>query len=242
VATERGAVATERGAVATERGAVATERGAVATERGAAPPIDRGPQPDGGGAERKRPWFQTGLGAGVIGAVLLAAVVVGLFAGGVIKFGGTMTTQTSMTTTHTTTTTTTRSSTTSTSKTPSSTSTATTVPATDPRPEGALTAVDNYWTDIANGKYSAAYTWDGPGVAGQSQSSFVASEQQANIQSIQFDGMLLSSSGNTATVGINTLQTVDQQNGCRNWSGQYQLTYTSGTWLISSANLTPTAC
>ena len=46
----------------------------------------------------------------------------------------------------------------------------------------------------------------------------------------------------TATVGINTLQTVDQQNGCRNWSGQYQLTYTSGTWLITSANLTPTAC
>jgi hypothetical protein len=117
-----------------------------------------------------------------------------------------------------------------------------TQPPPPPPAPGALTAVDNYWNDIATGDYAGAYSLLAPGSLNQTESQFIAQHQAENITNVKFRGAVQSSNGTQATVGIVTLQTTDSANGCRNWSGQYQLSDASGSWLIERASLTPSAC
>jgi serine/threonine protein kinase len=184
-------------------------------------------------AAPERPWFKRRAGLGAIAALLASAIVAAVVIGG---GGGSSprsapVTVTDVKTTQVTTTT---------------PATATTSPATtsvaSPSPAGALAAVNSYWNDVASGNFVGAYSHDAPGAAGESEPQFVASEQQANIQSVQFQGKLLSSSGGSAMVGIVSLRTVDQQNGCRSWTGQYHLSYSGGSWLIDKASLQPHPC
>jgi len=183
-------------------------------------------------------WYRRPAALGALAAATAAAVAAAVVIALSGHSGPPVTTTNVQTTQVTATTTATATATTQTQ----TTQTQTAATPTSPDPLGALAAVDNYWSDVQNGNFAGAYAFDGPGVAGQSQSQFVASEQQANIQSVQFQGRLVSSSGNRATVGITTLQTRDEQNGCRNWSGDYELAYTGGSWLIEKANLQPQSC
>ena len=110
-----------------------------------------------------------------------------------------------------------------------------------PDPTLALDALDNYWNDISVGDYAAAYSYLAPGALNLTQAQFIASEQQANIRSVQFSGVLASSSGSSAAVDVTSLVTVDGQYGCRTWSGSYQMTY-QGQWLIARSNISPQSC
>jgi hypothetical protein len=96
--------------------------------------------------------------------------------------------------------------------------------------------------DIGAGEYAAAYGYLAPGALNLTQAQFVASEQQANIQSVEFTGSLGASSGSSATVDVASLKTVDGQYGCRTWTGSYQMTLQGNQWLIERSNITPQAC
>jgi len=111
-----------------------------------------------------------------------------------------------------------------------------------PGPAGAVDALDSYWNDIGAGEYAAAYGYLAPGALNLTQAQFVASEQQANIQSVEFSGSLSASSGSSATVDVASLKTVDGQYGCRTWTGSYQMTLQGNQWLIERSNITPQAC
>ena len=95
-------------------------------------------------------------------------------------------------------------------------------------------------------RYAGAYNYLATGSAaqgGMSQSQFVASHQQAKIQSVQFQGNLISGdAGGNAQVGIVALKTVDQQCGSRTWTGTYSLSYSGGGWLIEADSLQTQAC
>ena len=111
-----------------------------------------------------------------------------------------------------------------------------------PGPAGAVDALDSYWNDISAGEYAAAYGYLAPGALNLTQAQFVASEQQAHIQSVEFTGSLSASSGSSATVDVASLKTVDGQYGCRTWTGSYQMTLQGNQWLIERSNITPQAC
>jgi hypothetical protein len=169
--------------------------------------------------------------------VLVAGAVAAVLA---IGGGKSHTTQSQAAVTHT-------SASTATTSTVTQTATATvtksqTQPPPPPAASGALTAVDSYWNDIATGDYAGAYSLLAPGSLNQTESQFIAQHQAENITNVKFRGTVRSSSGTDATVGIVTLQTTDSANGCRNWSGQYQLSDATGSWLIERASLTPSAC
>jgi hypothetical protein len=171
---------------------------------------------------------------------LLIGVVVALLAGHVIGGGKSQTTQSQVAVTQT-------GASTARTSTVTQTATATvTTSQTQPPPpsqgSGALTAVDSYWNDIATGDYAGAYSLLAPGSLNQTESQFIAQHQAENITNVKFRGAVQSSNGTQATVSIVTLQTTDSANGCRNWSGQYQLSDASGSWLIEQASLTPSAC
>jgi hypothetical protein len=111
-----------------------------------------------------------------------------------------------------------------------------------PGPAGAVAALDSYWNDISVGAYAAAYGYLAPGALNLTQAQFVASEQQADIQSVEFTGSLGASSGSSATVDVASLVTIDGQYGCRTWTGSYQMTLQGDQWLIERSNITPQAC
>jgi len=107
---------------------------------------------------------------------------------------------------------------------------------------GPVDALDNYWTDINAGAYAAAYGFLAPGAINLTEAQFVASEEQARIQSAEFAGVLGPSTTTTATVEVSLLQTVDGQYGCRMWSGSYQMAYQDNQWLIARSSISPQAC
>ncbi len=109
-------------------------------------------------------------------------------------------------------------------------------------PNGPLDAVNNYWSDIGAHNFGGAYGYVVPGSTGLSESQFVSSEEQANIENVQFHGQITSSSGSTASVEVVSLVTHDQQYGCRTWTGSYDMIEQGGGWLIERANLSPRSC
>jgi hypothetical protein len=116
-------------------------------------------------------------------------------------------------------------------------STATTTVSTAP-----LVAVQQYWVSIAAQRFGAAYVYLVPGSVGQTESQWVTSEREAGIASVQFQGHVISQTDSGATVVVDSLVTHDAQFGCRSWTGSYELTDQTGTWLIQRADITPTAC
>jgi heat shock protein HslJ len=63
----------------------------------------------------------------------------------------------------------------------------------------------------------------------QTAADFASEEQQAQIESVSFQGHLASGSSSAARVDVDSLTTIDGQYGCRTWSGAYQLTRQAGT-------------
>jgi hypothetical protein len=111
-----------------------------------------------------------------------------------------------------------------------------------PNPAGAVATLESYWADIRDGDYAAAYGLLAPGAISQTESQFVASEQQARISSVQYAGTVTGSSGGSATITVDTLITNDAEFGCRSWTGSYSLAHTSGAWRIEGDDLQPTGC
>ena len=105
-----------------------------------------------------------------------------------------------------------------------------------------LSTVQSYWSSISAGGFSAAYADLVPGSIGQTESQFIAGEQQSGIQSVQFNGHTASNDGSTAAVNVDSLIIRDSQFGCRTWSGSYRLTSQGGQWLIGQASITPRSC
>jgi hypothetical protein len=104
----------------------------------------------------------------------------------------------------------------------------------------AVSVLDNYWQAINTGDFRAAYGYLGPGQ--EAESTWIASHQAAGIQSATFSGTANSVGATTATVHVDSLQTQDQANGCRTWSGDYQMVDQNGSWLIAKAEITPSPC
>jgi len=127
-------------------------------------------------------------------------------------------------------------------QTPSTPAPATHTTTTTPSPAGALVAVNSYWHDVGAGNYAGAYAVLVPGAISLTQAQFVASEQQAGIQSVQFDGQVGYASGSSATVDVSSLVTKSRQNGCQAWTGSYQMTYENSAWMIQRANLVSRLC
>lgn len=115
-----------------------------------------------------------------------------------------------------------------------------------PRPAGGVPGpvrvLDNYWNDISHGDYSSAYGYLAPGAINLTEAQFVSNEQQAGITNVTFSGQLVSSTGEAATVDIASLQTIDTQYGCRNWTGSYEMVDQHSSWVIERSNITPQAC
>lgn len=106
-----------------------------------------------------------------------------------------------------------------------------------------LETLERYWDDVGAHNFTGAYAHLAPGASGLSESEFISSEQRAGIQHVAFHGKLGESSGSgSATVDVVSLVTHDEQFGCRVWSGSYQITEESGSWLIEKAALTPRPC
>jgi hypothetical protein len=103
-------------------------------------------------------------------------------------------------------------------------------------------ALDSYWSAIQAHHFSAAYGYLASGSSGLSESRFVASEREAKIQSVQFNGEMTSDTGSSATVAVVSLVTHDAKYGCRTWSGSYTMTEAGEGWRIERAALTPRAC
>ena len=106
---------------------------------------------------------------------------------------------------------------------------------------GPLKALDAYWAAIGAHNFLGATRYVLPGVLG-STAAFVANEQHEHVQSAQFQGSVISSSGSSATVRVVSLITHDRQFGCRTWSGTYAMTNRAGGWLIARANLQHRPC
>jgi S1-C subfamily serine protease len=103
-----------------------------------------------------------------------------------------------------------------------------------------VAAVDDYWDDISNDDFSGAWTYLAPGVS--SESSFITGEKEVGLKSAEFEGSLASETGSTATVSVGYLQTIDNEYGCRTWTGVYDMVLQSGQWLIARANIAPQPC
>jgi kumamolisin len=118
---------------------------------------------------------------------------------------------------------------------------ATSSPSSSSSSSGPLATLTRYWRDIGTGNYAGAYGVLAPGAVNLSQAQFAASHQQAGIESIQFSGVLGSSSGSSATVDVRRLLTRSRQAGCQAWSGSYAMTKQSG-WLIARADIASARC
>jgi hypothetical protein len=116
-------------------------------------------------------------------------------------------------------------------------STATTTVSTAP-----LAALQQYWASIAAQRFAAAYGYLVPGSVGQTESQWVTSEREAGIAGVQFQGHVTSQTDSGATLVVQSLVTHDAHFGCRSWTGSYELTDQTGTWLIQRADITPSAC
>jgi serine/threonine protein kinase len=106
---------------------------------------------------------------------------------------------------------------------------------------GAVGVVENYWNEIKEGNYPAAWADETASEQG-GESSFVHTEEEAGIESVldQFSPGQIS--GGAGTVNVVELRTVDKKFGCRTWSGDYEVEKDGGRWLISKANIEHSRC
>ncbi len=106
-------------------------------------------------------------------------------------------------------------------------------------------ALYSYWTLLQNGDYRQAYNLFSPDEQRRVQglNAWLAYYTRDPVVSVTNANFTLSSTtGNQATVDVNSLETVGAATGCRDWAGSYNLIYQGAAWLIDYANLTFAAC
>ena len=109
----------------------------------------------------------------------------------------------------------------------------------------AQSVVENYWSAINNHEFAKAYSYysqhERDTQAG-GESAWIAGHEREGIQSATGTFSVGDISGDSATINVDSLQTIDNANGCQNWAGSYSMVREGSTWLIDRANLTPSAC
>jgi hypothetical protein len=103
-----------------------------------------------------------------------------------------------------------------------------------------LATVETYWADLNNDAFYDAWTWLAPGIS--TASAFATGEEDIGFESGTFDGDVIAASGDSATIAITYLETMDQEYGCRTWTGDYDMMYEDGSWVIGRAAIVPTSC
>lgn len=116
-------------------------------------------------------------------------------------------------------------------------------------PSGALEALNRYWGDIRTHSFGDAYALLAPRTIDLTRSQFVASERRAHIRHVEFRGRLIGHGltrrgprREVATVQAVSLVTSDEEFGCLNWSGDYEMINEYGAWHIKRASLNPKRC
>jgi hypothetical protein len=103
-------------------------------------------------------------------------------------------------------------------------------------------ALDDYWSDIEHHNYLAAFGYFAPGAVDVTEAEFISSEEQLDITSVSFKGVVTAAAKSSATVGVISLVTHDREHGCRTWSGSYTMVLETGFWRILHAALSPQRC
>jgi serine/threonine protein kinase len=105
--------------------------------------------------------------------------------------------------------------------------------------------VSDYWTAINNHDFAGAYDHysqhEKDAQAGN-EAEWIKNHEQEGIQQAGGTFTTSSVSGDRATVNVDSLNTVDNANGCQNWSGNYSMVRQNGVWLIDWANLGASGC
>jgi hypothetical protein len=113
-----------------------------------------------------------------------------------------------------------------------------------------IRALDNYWQDIEQHAYGAAFGFYSPGALDVTEAQFVSEQERAGVKSASFGGTVTASTKSLdqpnrsyATVTVTSLVTHDAQHGCRSWTGSYtMLLEESGLWHIQQAALNVHPC
>jgi hypothetical protein len=108
--------------------------------------------------------------------------------------------------------------------------------------ERILAALNDYWADIRDRDYIAAFGYFVPGALGLTESEFTSNQQRLGVSAVTFRGAVSASTPSSATVGVLSLVTHDREHGCRTWSGSYALVVEEGFWRILRAETTPKSC
>lgn len=102
------------------------------------------------------------------------------------------------------------------------------------------TAIQQHWALISQSNFAGAFAQMNPN--DYDRSSWIQGEQASAPTSASVSvGQPTFSSATSANAPLLSLHTVSSD-GCANWSGSYDMTKISGSWLISTANLTKQAC
>ena len=105
----------------------------------------------------------------------------------------------------------------------------------------ALDSVNSYWSAINNQDWHDAYSHLVPGTD-TDEATWTSDEESQGITSASFTGQVSNVDSNGVTIDVQSLNTQDSQNGCRNWSGTYHVVDQGGSWLIDVASISPTPC
>jgi hypothetical protein len=114
-------------------------------------------------------------------------------------------------------------------------------------PLGAVATVREYWSDIAHHDLSGAYQFTAGSSPGSGEEAkWIREMEKGGVEQVSgtFGSKLESSKqldSGTETVGIESLRTTTRS-GCTTWTGNYELTHSSGRWQIVSENLEPHSC
>ncbi len=101
---------------------------------------------------------------------------------------------------------------------------------------GPSEVVGQYWTDIENGNFAAAYKlFDNGYKEHEAERNFIKRHEAQAIRGARFVGSSSFGPGAKAQVSVALLLTEDALRGCWLWKGHYAMEHSSGRWLIDEA-------
>ena len=102
-------------------------------------------------------------------------------------------------------------------------------------------ALDEHWRAIEHNDFPLAYQYIDPAKF-PDRAGWISSHEQAGIQSVIVDTSVGTASGDTATVHVNNLVTVEAC-GTKDWgSTTYDMIKRNGRWLVEASNLSNPPC
>lgn len=93
---------------------------------------------------------------------------------------------------------------------------------------------------ISEHKFSAAYALLAPSLQ-TGESGWVNSHRENGIYSVNVATSATVHSPESATASIDSMRTLDGE-GCKNWTGSWNLIKIDGRWRIDEANISPGQC